>query len=332
MAYMSPEQTQGIKVDQRTDIWALGVVLYEMITGQQPFRGDYEQAVTYSIMNEAPEPLTGLRTGVPMELERTVFKCLEKAPDERYQSATELLVDLRQIKKASELTEGLSASGMPSKTRKPRRSFVAAGAVLGIVILAASWYSFFRLGENQAVPARKMLVVLPFENLGPPEQAYFAAGMTEEITSRLAAVRELGVISRGSVARYNRTGKTIKEIASDFGVDYVLEGTVRWNPSADGDNKVRITPELIGISDGTQLWSERYDRAIDDIFVVQSEIAIQVVQQLGVTLLVADRQIIEGKPTENVAAYDYYLRGKDYTARRANRKDAKIAVQMYEKA
>ncbi len=331
-AYMSPEQTQGIEVDQRTDIWALGVVLYEMITGQQPFRGDYEQAVTYSIMNEAPEPLTGLRTGVPMELERTVFKCLEKAPDERYQSATELLVDLRKIKKVSELTEGIARSGMPSKTRKPHRTFLVAGAVLSIVILAAAWYSFFSSGESQPAPERKMLVVLPFENLGPPEQAYFAAGMTEEITSRLAAVSGLGIISRSSAARYDRAGKTLKEIARDFGVDYVLDGTVRWNPSADGDNKVRITPELIGISDDTQLWSERYDRVIDDIFVVQSEIAAQVVQKLGVTLLLDDQQILEAKPTENVAAYDYYLRGNNYNVHRMNKKDAEIAVRMYEKA
>ncbi len=119
-----------------------------------------------------------------------------------------------------------------------------AGAVLSIVILAAVWYSFFRFGESQVALDRTMLVVLPFENLGPPEQAYFAAGMTEEITSRLAAVSGLGVISRSSAARYNRTGKTIKQIASDFGVNYVLDGTVRWNPGTDGDNKVRITPEL----------------------------------------------------------------------------------------
>jgi len=219
----------------------------------------------------------------------------------------------------------------PTTSGNPRGPFIIAGAVLGIVILAAVWYAFFRAGESQLTSERKMLVVLPFENLGPPEQAYFAAGMTEEITSRLAAVRELGVISRTSAVQYNRTGKTIKEIASDLGVDYVLEGSVRWNRGTDGDNKVRITPQLIGVSDDTQLWSERYDRVIDDIFVVQSEIAAQVVQKLGVTLLVADQQIIKAKPTENLQAYDYYLRGKDYTARQSNKKDAEIAVQMYEK-
>ena len=309
------------------------MLLYEVLTGQLPFKGDYEQAVTYSILHEDPEPITGLRTGVPMELERIVNKCLQKVSSDRYQGANELLVDLRQIKKGSEWNESLSKSGIrTTRTRRPRRPFVIAGAILGIVILAVGWNFFFSSGESQLAPERKMLVVLPFENLGPPEQAYFAAGMTEEITSRLAAVRGLGVISRTSAARYDRTGKTIKEIASDFGVDYVLDGTVRWNRGADGDNKVRITPQLIAVSDDTQLWSERYVRVIDDIFVVQSEIAAQVVQKLGVTLLVADQQNIEAKPTENLQAYDYYLQGNDYMARRSNRKDAEIAVRMYEKA
>ncbi|MCH9007311.1 tetratricopeptide repeat protein, partial [candidate division KSB1 bacterium] len=203
---------------------------------------------------------------------------------------------------------------------------------LGVVILAVTGYFLFVSNQKEAAPERKMLVVLPFENLGPPEQAYFAAGMTEEITSRLAAVRGLGVISRTSAAQYNRTGKTIKEIASDFGVDYVLDGTVRWTRGTGGDNKVRITPQLIAVSDDTQLWSERYVRVIDDIFAVQSEIAAQVVQKLGVTLLTADRQIIEAKPTENLEAYDYYLRGKEYSARAINKKDAEIAVRMNEKA
>jgi len=328
IAYMSPEQAKNEPVDHRSDIFSFGAVLYELCSGRQPFEGDYEAATLYSVVHE--EPLA-LPDAVPPELQRIVFKCLEKEAANRYKSAAQLLADLHQIKKAPESTQGVSQTSNLPKVLNLRKVHLA-GAVLSIVILAAVWYSFFRSGESRPASERKMLVVLPFENLGPPEQAYFAAGMTEEITSRLAAVSGLGVISRSSAAQYNRTGKTMKEIAGDFGVNYVLDGTVRWNPTADGENKVRITPELIGVADDTQLWSERYDRVIDDIFVVQSEIAAQVVQKLGVTLLVDDQQIIEAKPTENLEAYDYYLRGKDYTARRANRKDAEIAVQMYEKA
>jgi len=327
IAYMSPEQARNEEVDHRSDIFSFGSVLYELCSGRQPFAGDYEAATLYSVVHEQPEALP---EGVPSELQRVVFKCLEKEVNNRYQSSAELLVDLRQFQRkqvSHEFTDHKS-----DRPRGAKKSMLLPVTFLGVLILAVTSYFLFVSSQKEVAPERKMLVVLPFENLGPPEQAYFAAGMTEEITSRLAAVSGLGVISRSSAARYDRTGKTIKQIASDFGVNYVLDGTVRWNPSTDGDNKVRITPEFIGISDDTQLWSERYDRVIDDIFVVQSEIAAQVVQKLGVTLLAADQQIIEAKPTENLQAYDYYLRGNDYETRGANRKDGEIAVRMYEKA
>ena len=147
------------------------------------------------------------------------------------------------------------------------------------------------LGSDVA-ESRKMMVVLPFENLGPPEESYFAAGMTEEITSRLAAVSGLGVISRTSATQYDRTGKTIGQIADDLGVDFVVEGTVRWAKNADGTGRVRITPQLIRVSDDTHLWSETYDRQMDDIFEVQTEIASRVIDQLGVTLLGTEREIL----------------------------------------
>jgi len=327
IAYMSPEQARNEEVDHRSDIFSFGAVLYELCSGRQPFAGDYEAATLYSVVHEEPESLPD---SVPAELQRIVFKCLEKEVNKRYQSAEELLGELRQFQRKQ-----VSHEFTDDKSHRPRaakKKMLLPATFIGVVILAVTGYFLFVSNQKEAAPERKMLVVLPFENLGPPDQVYFAAGMTEEITSRLAAVRGLGVISRSSAARYNRTGKTMKEIADDFGVDYVLEGTVRWNRSADGDNKVRITPQLIAVSDDTQLWSERYVRVIDDIFAVQSEIAVQVVQKLGVTLLADDQQIIEAKPTENLEAYDYYLRGKAYWARADVKKDTEIAVQMYEKA
>ena len=304
IAYMSPEQARNEQVDHSSDIFSFGAVLYELCSGRQPFAGDYEAATLYSVVHEQPEELPD---GVPSELQHIVFKCLEKEVNNRYQSSEELLVDLRQIQRkqvSHEFTDGAT-----HRPRGAKKRMLLPVIFLGVVILAVTCYFLFVSSQKESAPERKMLVVLPFENLGQPEQAYFAAGMTEEITSRLAAVRGLGVISRTSAAQYNRTGKTIKEIGDDFGVNYVLDGTVRWNRGAGGDNKVRITPELIGVSDDTQLWSERYVRVIDDIFVVQSEIAAQVVQKLGVTLLTHDQQIIEAKPTENLAAYDYITCG-----------------------
>ena len=328
ITYMSPEQGRGEAVDHRTDIWSLGVVLYEMLTGKLPFKGDYEQAIMYSIMNEEPEPITGLRTGVPMELERIVNKCLQKEPDARYQGANELLVDLRQITKASEWNQGLPGTSNLSKVQKLRKVLFA-GAVLGILILATVWYSFFR---SQLTPERKMLVVLPFENLGPPEDDYFAAGMTDAITARLAGIAGIGIISRQSAKQYKNSNKSIQEIGKDLGVEYVLQGTVQRERPSDPTSRVRVIPKLIRVSDDTHLWADTYEEDMTEVFRVQADIAERVAQALDITLLEPERRTLANKPTENLEAYDYYLRGNDYAARRIIRKDAEIAVQMYEKA
>ena len=162
-----------------------------------------------------------------------------------------------------------------------------------------------------------MIVVLPFDNLGPAEDEYFAAGMTDEITSRLGAVSGLGVISRRSALRYAGTDKSTREIGEELGVAYILGGGVRWAGGTGGTNRVRITPELIRINDDTQLWSETYDRVIEDIFEVQSEIAGQVIEQLGVTLLEGERIPLTARPTENLEAYTLYLKGRYFWNKRS---------------
>ncbi len=155
-------------------------------------------------------------------------------------------------------------------------------------------------------------MVLPFENLGPPEDAYFAAGMTEEITSRLAVVSGLGVISRNSATQYEKSGKTIKQIGEDLGVDYILEGSVRWEKGVEGPSKVRVTPQLIRVSDDTHVWAERYDRLVEEIFQVQSDIAASVIEELDIALLGRERDAIQAHPTDNLDAYQAYLRGIGY--------------------
>ena len=156
------------------------------------------------------------------------------------------------------------------------------------------------------------IAVLPFENLGPPEHAYFTDGITEEITSLLATIKALGVISRKSAIHYAKTDKTIKQIGKELGVNYILEGTVRWATMPDGIDRVRITPQLIRVSDDTHIWADNYDREINDIFKIQSEIAQQVVEQLGITILKGDQSTLEIQPTENLEAYQAYLRGRYY--------------------
>jgi len=160
-----------------------------------------------------------------------------------------------------------------------------------------------------------MLVVLPFENLGPPEDEYFADGLSDEIMSRLSALSDLGVISRTSAFQYKNTEKTKKDIGKELGVNYVLEGTVRWNRESDGTGRVRVTSQLVRISDDSQLWSERFDRLIKDIFTVQSEIAEQVIKKLDLYILNPDRTALSAQPTNNLKAFDLYLRSKDVAVR-----------------
>ena len=326
MQYMSPEQVQGIEVDHQSDIFSFGVVFYEMITGQLPFKGEHEAAVIYSILNETPEPLARYKIGVPEVLQRIVNKALAKDKNLRYQNAGDLLVDLRSLSR-EEIT---TAPKKPHKDLWNR--YVVTSAVAVLVIIAGYWivktYVLERAGKPES--GRKMLAVLPFENLGAPEQEYFAAGITDEITTQLAKVSSLGVISRTSVLQYKDTKKTVQQIGKELGVQYVLEGTILWDKSGV-TNRVRINPQLIRVKDDTHVWAETYDRVLEQIFALQSDIAEKVASALNITLLEAEQRHIEAKPTENLEAYEFYLRGKDYSNRGAV-KDKRIAIEMYDKA
>ena len=166
------------------------------------------------------------------------------------------------------------------------------------------------IGPVSTKNKRTMLAVLPFENLGTAEDQYFAAGMTDEITSRLSTVPELGVISRTSAMQYEKSNKSLKQIGDELGVEYVLEGSIRWNRSSN-TSKVRVTPQLVRVADDTQIWSDTYDKVINDVFQVQSEIAQNVITQLGITLLEPQKANLTKAPTQNVEAYQYFLRGHE---------------------
>ncbi len=228
----------------------------------------------------------------------------------------------------------------PSSAAVGRRSrFSLRGAAFGVVavlalwgILAGVWFVIGRSPAMPPTPARIKLVVLPFENLGPPADEYFADGITEEITSRLAEIPELGVISRSSAITYKRTDKDLPTIAAELDVDFVLEGTVRWERRGEGQNRVRVTPQLIRVSDDTNVWTERYDAVLSEIFAVQTDIAEQVAQALDVTLLESQRQAFEQAPTANVDAWDYYLQCRDYFSRGTTFEHTTITIEMCERA
>jgi TolB-like protein/Flp pilus assembly protein TadD len=311
MPYISPEQARGEKVDHRTDVWSLGVVLYEMVTGQLPFKGEYEQAVIYSIMHEEPEPMTGLRAGVPMELERMAKKAMSKNPDERYQRADEMAVDLkRTLQTLSKTKPAVVTPGLPGFGSKRLAKMMVAFAVIAVV--AITYFSdIFHLRDVTQPAQPIMLAVLPFENMGEAEDAYFADGITDEILTKLSTIPELGVIARESAFKYRDNEKSIAEIGQELGVKYLLRGAIRWQRTSDGTGRVRITPKLVSVADNRNVWANAYDGIMDDIFGVQANIAEQIAQELNITLLETENQILRKRPTENLEAYNHFLRAKE---------------------
>lgn len=231
--------------------------------------------------------------------------------------------------------KGLARSVSRGRLPHPTWARTILGGVVAFSLLfgAAGVYVLLKeRGVGASAAEKAMLLVLPFQNLGAAEDEYFADGVTEEIMSRLAGVHGLGVIARTTAIQYKNTPKTIEEIGKDLGVDYVLEGTVRWQRLAEGPSRVRVTPQLIRVVDATHLWSESYDAVLADIFQIQSDVAQRVTKALDIALLEPERRSLEARPTENLEAYDYYLRGNEYFARTYLEQDIRLAIQMYEKA
>jgi TolB-like protein len=320
VAYMSPEQTQGTDVDRRTDIWSLGVMLYEMITGQVPFKGDYDQAVTYSIMNEDAEPVTGLRTGVPMELERIANKCLSKNPSERYQHAEELLVDLRVVRKKIE-------SGTTKlKPRKPlpvpkKRAFVSGGVLLLVALLMVTAFNIFYEKSHRI----ESLGVLPLANLsGDPEQEYFVDGMTETLINELSKIAALRVISRTSVMRYKKTDKSLPDIGRELGVDVVVDGSALMV-----GGQVKIMAQLIDARTDRNLWARDYQREYRDILNLHREVALAISREIQIMITPEEQIRLAQARSVDPEIHDLYLKGRYYN-NRLTVKDIREAIQYFE--
>ena len=324
--YMSPEQVQGRGVDHRSDLFSLGVVLYELIAGRTPFEKENEAATLKAITQDNPEPLARYKADVPAEVERIVGKLLEKDVSLRYQTSGGVISDLKRLIAPTQ-------SSMAVVPAKQKASWpLAVGGLVIIAVLVAVGLKYWpgsKTGQSLApTDGRIMLAVLPFENLGADEDEYFADGITDEITSRVAVLNGLGVIARTSILQYKGTTKRISEIGEELRVDYILEGTIRWDKSGDVD-KVRITPQLIRVSDETHLWADNIQKDLSQIFEVQEEIATQIAKELDVTLLSGEREALVYRPTENLKAYDYYLRARNYID---NTDDYLEAIELLEKA
>jgi serine/threonine protein kinase/tetratricopeptide (TPR) repeat protein len=308
LPYMAPEQLQGRKADPRIDIWALGAVLYEMATGLRPFREKLATRLADQILHEAPLSPRSTNPQVSYELERIVLKCLEKDPESRYQSAREVVVDLRR------LSQSEAASSRDVVKQLPHfRSLAAAGMVIALASMVGFWVWHRRSTAEPPRSGKVMMAVLPFEDhSGDPSQDYFGDGLTEEMIAQLGRLNptQLAVIARTSSMRYKNTSKPIAQVGRELGVDYVLEGTTRQV----GD-RIRITAELIHANDETQLWSSSYERKVEDIFAVQSAVALNIAQALAVELLASEREALRSGRSVNPAAHEAYLRGRFHWSR-----------------
>ncbi len=331
IGYMSPEQVKGTEVDRRSDLFSLGVVLYELITRQNPFRKDTEAATMRAVIEEEAEPLARYKSALPQDLQYIISKALEKDINTRYQNAEGLLSDLVRLKRSLTATTSTAINIPVTLSSKfGWKGVIGILAVLAVIafIVERPWEQDSTTNHNERV----MLAVLPFENLGSPDDDYFADGITDEITTSLACLSGLGVISRSSAMQYKETEKNLKDIGKELNVDCVLEGTIRWDKSGDS-SRVRIYPQLIRISDDVHLWAHRYDAVLTNVFDVQSTIAREVAAALDIALLQSEREVLAGQSAAAPEAYDYYLRSKNYfSITYSHQEDLNIAERMYQKA
>jgi serine/threonine protein kinase/tetratricopeptide (TPR) repeat protein len=295
VAYMSPEQARGAELDARSDLFSLGVVLYEMATGAVPFPGATVAVIFDGILHSLPVPVRELNARLPLAMENILGKALEKDPDLRCQTATELRADLKRLSRDIE------------SSRRPATEKGATGS-----------------GAHPVPSKRKSVAVLYFENQsGAKEDEYFRDGITEDIVTELSKIAQLEIFPRSEMLAFRDKPVTALQVGQQLDAGYVLEGSIRR-----AGNRVRITAQLVEVSTRHSVWAERYDRQLEDVFAIQEEIARSIAQALRITLTPQEEKTIARRPTENPQAYDFYLRGRSY----ARRENLDYGLQMFEQA
>jgi TolB-like protein len=314
MGYMSPEQLRGMPVDHRTDIFSFGTILYELLSGRKAFKRDTASDTIAAVLREEPADLTQSGRNISPALDHIVRHCLEKDRESRFQTAKDVAFALSEASSpTTTVTSGVHVVRGAAGSAAWKKLAIAGVA---LVVVAAAGLLLLKRPRTAAGPAAagaKRVAVLPFENLGAPEDDYFADGIADQVRGKLTSLPGVAVIARGSSTPYKKTTKTPQEIARELSANYLLTATVRWEKGG-GQNRVQVNPELVEIvSDGPpqSKWQQPFDAALTDVFQVQSDIATKVAQALGTTLGAGEEKRLSEKPTQNLAAYDAFLKGEE---------------------
>jgi serine/threonine protein kinase/tetratricopeptide (TPR) repeat protein len=324
--YMSPEQVQGKEVDHRSDIWSLGVVFYEMLTGQLPFKGEYESAIIYSILNEELEPIQNISKDIFSKLQQVVNQTLEKDPEKRYQHINNVITDLKFFKKQSESERRSLQSSQKLRTSSTGKKMIVFGSIFILFIILAV-LSYIFIPSKPPYVQNRSIAVLPFKNLSDSkEDEYFSDGITEDILTQLSKISDLKVISSTTIMQYKDTKKSIREIGKELNVAVVLEGSVRHS----GD-RIRISSQLIDAKEDRHLWADTYDREMKDVFAIQSDVAKHIAAAMRTELSPTERERIERIYTKSTEAYRLYLKGRFYWNKRTD-PDLQKAIDYFNQA
>ncbi len=352
LAYMAPEQIQGGEIDARSDIFSFGVVFFEMLTGRLPFKGEHDASMMYSIINEEPEPLQKYIPDVDSDIMHIINRALEKDPEDRYQSMKDIVIELRRMQKhtgnisrktlidlpvppvkeiktetipVSEIKKDVIDENSPANIRNKKKlifGLSAAGTCAVLVIVGLLLFN-----KSSASVVGKSIAVLPFKNMsGDKNDEYFSDGITEDITVELSQISDLRVIARNSVMKYKNSDASIKEIGNDLGVSAILEGSIQKE-----GNEVRIVAQLVDVNTGKYLWAGTYDKELTKIFAIQSDVSQQIATALKTKLTPDEVTRLDKKPTDNITAYQFYLKGREYYYR-YNKEANENAVDLFKKA